>query len=60
MDWLNIAKSNQAKSKIRAWFKKAKKEENINKGKEVFEKELKEARCYILQILLKVKLMKSL
>ena len=41
MDWLNIAKSNQAKSKIRAWFKKAKKEENINKGKELLEKELK-------------------
>ena len=40
MDWLNIDKSNQAKSKIRAWFKKAKKEENITKGKEVFEKEL--------------------
>ena len=30
MDWLNIAKSNQAKSKIRSWFKKAKKEENIS------------------------------
>ena len=33
MDWLNIAKSNQAKSKIRHWFKKAKKEENIRKRK---------------------------
>ena len=32
MDWLSIAKSNQAKSKIKAWFKKAKKEENINKN----------------------------
>ena len=41
MDWLSIAKSNQAKSKIRAWFKKAKKEENITKGKEIFEKELR-------------------
>lgn len=41
MDWLNIAKSNQAKSKIRLWFKKAKKEENILKGKELLEKELK-------------------
>ncbi|MBE6052462.1 MAG: bifunctional (p)ppGpp synthetase/guanosine-3',5'-bis(diphosphate) 3'-pyrophosphohydrolase [Clostridium sartagoforme] len=41
IDWLNIAKSNQAKSKIRQWFKKIKKEENIDKGKEVFEKELK-------------------
>ena len=41
IDWLNIAKSNQAKSKIRQWFKKIKKEENITKGKEAFEKELK-------------------
>lgn len=41
MDWLNMAKSNQAKSKIRQWFKKIKKEENIDKGKEAFEKELK-------------------
>ena len=41
IDWLNMAKSNQAKSKIRQWFKKIKKEENIDKGKEVFEKEIK-------------------
>ncbi|HEY5524581.1 MAG TPA: bifunctional (p)ppGpp synthetase/guanosine-3',5'-bis(diphosphate) 3'-pyrophosphohydrolase [Clostridium sp.] len=41
MNWLSIAKSNQAKSKIRAWFKKAKKEENITRGKELLEKELK-------------------
>ncbi|WP_066892731.1 bifunctional (p)ppGpp synthetase/guanosine-3',5'-bis(diphosphate) 3'-pyrophosphohydrolase [Clostridium nigeriense] len=41
IDWLNMAKSNQAKSKIRQWFKKIKKEENIDKGKEIFEKELK-------------------
>ena len=41
MDWLNIAKSNQSKSKIKLWFKKAKKEENIIKGKELLEKELK-------------------
>lgn len=41
IDWINIAKSNQAKSKIRAWFKKAKKEENIAKGKELLEKDAK-------------------
>ncbi|AYD39854.1 bifunctional (p)ppGpp synthetase/guanosine-3',5'-bis(diphosphate) 3'-pyrophosphohydrolase [Clostridium fermenticellae] len=41
IDWLNIVKSNQAKSKIRAWFKKAKREENINKGKDILEKETK-------------------
>lgn len=41
IDWLNMVKSNQAKSKIRAWFKKAKREENIIKGKDSLEKEAK-------------------
>lgn len=41
MSWLNMVKTNHAKSKIRAWFKKVAKEENILKGKEIFEKELK-------------------
>lgn len=41
IDWLNITKSNQAKSKIRAWFKKVKREENIIKGRELLEKETK-------------------
>lgn len=50
MDWLSIAKSNQAKSKIRAWFKKTKKEENITKGKEVFEKELKKQGVHYADI----------
>jgi GTP pyrophosphokinase len=45
IDWLNMTKSNQAKSKIRAWFKKAKKEENISKGKELLEKEAKRQGC---------------
>jgi GTP diphosphokinase / guanosine-3',5'-bis(diphosphate) 3'-diphosphatase len=45
IDWLNITKSNQAKSKIRAWFKKAKREENIVKGKELLEKETKRQGC---------------
>lgn len=41
IDWLNMTKSNQAKSKIRAWFKKVKREENIVKGRELLEKETK-------------------
>lgn len=41
IDWLNMVKSNQAKSKIRAWFKRAKREENIVKGKDSLEKEAK-------------------
>ena len=34
-DWLNIAKSTQAKNKINQWFKQERKEDNILKGKEM-------------------------
>ncbi|MHB8171558.1 MAG: RelA/SpoT family protein [Thermincolia bacterium] len=40
-DWLKIVKTTQARNRIKGWFKKEKKEENIIKGKEVFEKEIK-------------------
>jgi GTP diphosphokinase / guanosine-3',5'-bis(diphosphate) 3'-diphosphatase len=40
-DWLNIAKSSQAKSKIKQWFKKSFKEENLDKGRDSFEREIK-------------------
>ncbi len=42
-DWLNIVKTNQAKAKIRSWFKKERREENIIQGRAEFEKELKKA-----------------
>ena len=44
-DWLQIAKSSQARSKIRAWFKKEKREENIIEGKAEVEREFR--RNYI-------------
>ncbi|MGV3024433.1 RelA/SpoT family protein [Clostridium thermobutyricum] len=47
MDWLNIAKSNQAKSKIRQWFKRAKREENISVGRDILEKELKKKGIHL-------------
>ncbi|WP_282200239.1 RelA/SpoT family protein [Collibacillus ludicampi] len=40
-DWLKIVKSSQAKSKIRQWFKKEKREENIVKGKEILTNEFR-------------------
>lgn len=40
-DWINIAVTNQAKSKIRSWFKKEKRAENIVTGKAELEKEFK-------------------
>ncbi|MBP1560101.1 MAG: bifunctional (p)ppGpp synthetase/guanosine-3',5'-bis(diphosphate) 3'-pyrophosphohydrolase [Oscillospiraceae bacterium] len=43
--WLDICKTNEAKSKIRSWFKKERREENIANGKEELEKEFK--RNYI-------------
>ncbi len=40
-DWLNICNSNQARTKIKQWFKKEKREENIVHGKASFEAELR-------------------
>ena len=40
-DWLTICKSNQARTKIKQWFKKEKREENIAHGKASFESEMK-------------------
>ena len=40
-DWLNICRSNQARIKIKQWFKKEKREENIVRGKASFESELR-------------------
>ena len=38
-DWLTIAKSGEARSKIKQWFKKEKREENILHGRGMFETE---------------------
>ena len=40
-DWLRVVKTTQARTKIRAWFKKEMKEENIHKGKEMLDLEAK-------------------
>lgn len=50
-DWINIAKTNQAKNKIKAYFSKKDKEEYIAKGKEILEKELRKRRLAFNEIL---------
>ena len=40
-DWLNICQSNQARTKIKQWFKKERREENISHGRSSFEAEMK-------------------
>lgn len=44
-DWLKIVKTSEARNKIRGWFKKERKEENILEGKTELEREFK--RNYI-------------
>lgn len=50
-DWINIAKTNQAKNKIKAYFSKKDKEEYIAKGKEILEKELRKRRLAFNEVL---------
>lgn len=40
-DWLSFVKTQQAKAKIRNWFKKANREENIQKGKEMLQEAMR-------------------
>ena len=40
-DWLKIVQTSQAKNRIRQWFRKEQKEENIIKGREILERECK-------------------
>lgn len=40
-DWLKFVKSSSAKTRINQWFKRAQRSENIERGKELIEKEVK-------------------
>ena len=43
-DWLNIVRTSHAREKIRQWFKKKDRAENIVHGREALERELRQAR----------------
>lgn len=43
-DWLKLAKAGHTKNKIRQWFKRERRDENIIRGKEMLERELKKHR----------------
>ncbi len=49
-DWLNIAVTTQAKAKIRSWFKKERREENIAAGKVEFEREIRRSGIEVSEI----------
>ena len=49
-DWINIAKSGEARNKIRQWFKRERREENIAQGRASFESELKHAGLNVSQV----------
>ncbi len=40
-DWLNIVRTGEARTKIRTWFKNERREENIEEGREIVEREFK-------------------
>src|SRR5580704_18051169 len=43
-DWLTFVKTSSAREKIRGWFKKERREENIQKGREQLDKEFRRMR----------------
>ena len=49
-DWLKIAKSGSARTKIRQWFKKERREENIQQGREMLDAELRRAGVTMAEI----------
>ncbi len=50
-DWLNVVKSNAAKTKIRNFFKKEMKDENIKKGKSMLEQAAKQKNLQLSKLL---------
>ncbi|MFC0270124.1 RelA/SpoT family protein [Metabacillus herbersteinensis] len=50
-DWLKLAQTSQAKNKIRQFFKKQRREENVEKGKEWIEKEIRNLEFELKEVM---------
>ncbi|HWO74767.1 MAG TPA: bifunctional (p)ppGpp synthetase/guanosine-3',5'-bis(diphosphate) 3'-pyrophosphohydrolase [Bacillus sp. (in: firmicutes)] len=50
-DWLKLAQTSQAKNKIRQFFKKQRREENVEKGREWIEKEIRNMEFDVKEIM---------
>ncbi|ARF16182.1 RelA/SpoT family protein [Sporosarcina ureae] len=59
-DWLKLAHTSQAKNKIRQYFKKQLRDENIDKGSEMIQKELKEEEYDIKEALSKENMQRTI
>ncbi len=59
-DWLKIVQTSQAKNRIRSWFKREKREENIVKGRDTLEKECKKLGLEAGEILKAEKLQETI
>ncbi|AGA69932.1 (p)ppGpp synthetase, RelA/SpoT family [Desulfitobacterium dichloroeliminans LMG P-21439] len=57
-DWLSFVKTSQAKNRIRGWFKKEKREENVVRGREGIEREVRKLGLDPTQVLLPEVLLK--
>ncbi len=56
-DWLNFAKTSSAREKIRQWFKRERREENVARGRELLDRELRRMRGLSLGSLSQAKLL---
>lgn len=50
-DWLNIVKTSTARSRIRQWFKREQREENIERGQEMLNREFKKANYKLKDVI---------
>ncbi len=58
-DWLNYVKTSKARSKIRSWLKEEQKEENLYRGRELLERELKKNSFDLKTVMTEANLQKT-